>query len=1566
MDLYSAQKALVATLLPSSSSTSFETLSAAFDKPAHIPKSFWLDQRTHLALLGFVSILLLLVQFVALPASIGLYKRIKKSRSSSSYQSLSSSSSDSSDTLTQEEEELETKKALKEAADAFLRGKGWVGKNGGWMILTWSLLRLGGLVTLVVLNAMAALKAEGTKETLVEFGLFGLFSYLSILSVASIFYRPSVNSSVTYALKAHIITLLLGVWCVYAKRDIYPMITFTIRSSDKLDVAMWIRLGVLTFTALFPPLFTPRPYIPLDPTGNSEPTAEQTSSLFAILFFTFLDPLVFHAWSLPSLPFEDLPALGDHDKAVYLRTTMLFQLDPHSKDARAPKNKKRHLGWRILRVWWKEFAIKCVLSVLYVLLEFAAPLGVNRLLTYLEEEGKGAILKPWVYIVAIGVGPLAQGITFNILIYVSTRFMCRAESILTQVLFEHSLRIQLREDPTAKKEGADGEPAKAGGNLVGQISNHMSSDLDSLIGARMIMLSAISAPLGIAVSVFGLYKILGWSAFVGISFLILTSPLPAKLAMVQHGTQKLFTEAADARVTRITEAINSLRITKMFGIEENVKASIQELRAKELKLNRKRKLLSLGMSVANYTLPLLVMVVTFACFAIVQKGNLTASKVFSAISVFAIFSQSLGTIFQISQFIESFVALGRLNKFLQDTELIDRHIPGAAEPAVEDPDFIGFQNATFAWLKNAPEGDETVRNFKLHLDDLKFKKGKVNLIEGPTGSGKTSLFMALLGEMHFEQKPGSSFSLPRSGGVAYADQQSWLQNQTLRDNILFGSPYDEERYTKVVEQCALARDFSLFDAGDLTEVGEKGLTLSGGQKARITLARAVYSPASILLLDDILSALDVQTSRFIIDNCLQGDILKGRTVILITHHIAMAGPAADFLVTLQDGRVKAQGSVNEVLKTDPALFVEEKVDEGKAEIAAEIDALEGPVDAVVEKPVAKDGKLVLAEEKAEGRVSRQAINLLISSLGGWIFWLVVLTSIVLDQFLVLAQTWWLGEWADQYDPRHPEDASNVSVKFYLFYYCTLVLGGTAAMSIGFAVWAGGAVRSGMVIHKKLLTSVFSATLRWLDMTPQGRIVSRFTRDMRSIDGEFTELTSAVLDMGITLVVKLAGITFVVPWFSAAGLVLVLFGSAIAELYIHAQLSCKREMSNAKSPLFSHFGDAIAGLVSVRAYGAEKQVRAEGVKRVDRYMRTIVVFYNLNRWCNVRFDSLAAVFSSALAAYLVYGPGERTASAIGFTLSVSVQFSTLILWFVRVLNMWEVAGNSVERVQDYLVIEREKENAPDGVPPAYWPASGSIKIENLSARYSPDGPLVLDNINLEINSGERIGVVGRTGSGKSTLALALLRLIPTTGDVFIDDKNYNDINLDALRSKITIIPQDPTLFSGSVRLNIDPYSEHDDAVLLAALKSSGLTGLQAASSGDGTTTPGGHAINLDTPITAGGENLSSGQRQLVALARGFVRRSKVFILDEATSSIDFATDALIQTSIRSELEGITLITIAHRLRSILDYDRILVLSAGKVLEFDTPKALLSNPKGELTKLVDASSDADELRSIANGL
>ncbi|KAJ8699794.1 hypothetical protein PTI98_002881 [Pleurotus ostreatus] len=985
-----------------------------------------------------------------------------------------------------------------------------------------------------------------------------------------------------------------------------------------------------------------------------------------------------------------------------------------------------------------------------------------------------------------------------------------------------------------------------------------------------------------------------------------------------------------------------------------------------------------------------------------MKQDLSASIVFSSMTVFDILRGQLHMISNtLTVVIKGKVSLDRVNEFLHkvvrfplalfarltsspfsQTELLDSFADDGelsatvipAPPVVGSQDVI-IREASFTWDAEKPVPGQSRRNFVLKIDgEVLFKRNGINAILGPTGSGKTSLLMALLGEMHFVPSgPNSLCNLPRQGGVSYACQESWVQNETIRENIVFGAAFDEVRYKKVLYQCCLEQDLKLFESGDNTEVGEKGLTLSGGQKvilhssrldfgkaeyrfqARVTLARAIYSDAEIIILDDVLSALDVHTAKWIVDKCLRGDLVQNRTVILATHNVMLTAPVAQYAVTLgADGRVVSRGA--------PSAVIAESQETLAADIVAQEDALlEAEAIAPNEMEVKPDGesqpsaggKLIAEEEIAVGHVEWPILKKYFDSVGGkypLLFYAVLIGGYILNQAIFTFLTWFLGLWAAQYQIN-----PNVSPTYYLTLYGCFVLVALLIYVLSQMVYIRGAIRASKEIHAQLIDAVLGTTLRWLDTTPTSRVITRCTQDMKSIDSFIPQYLDMLLDMATDMVIKLGVIIIFAPLFLGPSIVIAILGGWLGQVYIAAQLHVRRDMSIAKAPVLGHLGAAMAGLISVRAYGAEEAFKNESLTRIDVYTRAAVTCYNLNRWLCVRIELLGNTFTATLAAYLLYGP-QKGASNTGFLLNMAVVFTEIILWWVRIFNEFEVEGNSLERVQQYICIDQERGSTESGKPPAYWPATGDLHVENLRSRYSATGPVVLDGLTFHIKGGERVGVVGRTGSGKSTLALSLLRAIPVDGSMYLDGILTDSINLDALRSTISIIPQVPDLLSGPLRHNLDPFSQYDDAVLNGALRAAGLFSLQSDEDES--------RITLDTMLGSGGNNLSVGQRQIIALARALLRRSKILILDEATSAIDHKTDEIIQSSIRHELgKDVTLITIAHRLQTIMDADKIMVLDAGKLVEFGTPADLLSDAKGKLRALVDESGDREKLMEMA---
>ncbi|PPR03510.1 hypothetical protein CVT24_006998 [Panaeolus cyanescens] len=1393
-----------------------------------------------------------------------------------------------------------------------------------------------------------------------QLGLVVTYGYLTLLTFVAV--GAGRWASIT---RTHSVLILLVAFGVYVQRDIVPWMTYTLQPLDTNEgPLLLVKLILLMIAAIIVPLFVPRLYVPLDPQNPMKVTnPEQTASIFSLALYTFLDPIIVDASKVSHLPFEKLPPLLDREYAAHLKQISFPYLDQFRAKT------KRHLFWGLMIVFSREFAQMAVCLVILSTSRFVSPLALNRILDFMETgDTSGRIMSPWFWVGCLFFGPIIGSVAWQWYTFIGTRAFARTQAILTQLIFEHSLRIRLKAETNTSEKGlpasadsgpdsdVDAESAEVAGsedghsentavskgkakaevgedksstkkdNMVGRINTLVSVDVDTITEAKDFLMLAIQAPLEITLAGIFLYSILGWSAFVGFASIVIMLPVPGYIGSLIRKTQSEKMSKTEARVEAVTETLGVLRMVKLFGWEKKMSDNIREKREEELALVKRRNVYELIISIINNLIPAFTMVVTYATYTLIMKKNLSASIVFTSMAVFDRIREKLqwsSTVF--AQTITGKVSLERVQDFLRNTDLLDEFDDKALEQnraseAQLDQDqrntVIGFKDAVFTW--DVPNGQETPSSkmFRLQINDvLFFKKNCINLVVGPTGAGKSSLLMALLGEMHFNPTSVDSwFNLPRSGGVAYAAQESWVQNETIRDNILFGAPYDEERYNKVIYQCALTRDLELFEAGDLTEVGEKGLTLSGGQKARVTLARALYSSAQIILLDDVLAALDIHTSQWIVKECLQGDLIRGRTVILVTHNVALAAPIASFFVAIDiNGVVKEAGtSFSSVLASVPALG---------QELEAEKDASEDPqkeagtssVDDSQDAERKAAGKLIAAEEIQEGHIPWKTMMMYLRMMGGKrpvlfiVFWIVIMFNApAAESFSV----WFLGYWSSQYEDKSPQD---VNIAFFLSLYVLSLVVMQVFYGISDFYYLLGKIRAGRHINNTLIESVLTSTLRWLDETPASRILARCTQDVGVVDRELSGDFYNTVFLIMIMIVKLIGPVLFTPLFLIPCLLVGILGMYTGNMYLKAQLSVKREMSNARSPVLANFGAAIAGLTSIRAYGAQETFKDQSLARIDHYTRICKTSYNLNRWIAIRLDVMGNGFTACLAAYLL-ARRSLSASNTGFSLVQSLEFCQFIIWIVQSYNELEVNTNSLERIQAYINIEHEPKPTESGKPPAAWPTSGQLHVDKLYAKYSQNGPQVLKDVSFRVESGERVGIVGRTGSGKSSLTLALLRCILVEGNVLYDGLPIDKINLDALRTSITIIPQVPELLRGTLRRNLDPFNQHDDAVLNNALRDSGLFALQSEMD-DG-------RLTLDTEIGSGGGNLSVGQRQIIALARAIVRNSKLLILDEATSAIDHKTDSIIQSTLRTRLPSdVSVLTVAHRLQTIMDSDKI---------------------------------------------
>ncbi|RPB16599.1 hypothetical protein P167DRAFT_500063 [Morchella conica CCBAS932] len=1429
---------------------------------------------------------------------------------------------------------------------------------------TWAWAQLLLLAGLVSVNIIALLTRVFHQQDLIEecaeLGYWLLLLMLHAFRFYPTPYRPSLS-------------LLVTVFCIVPpllliERDLWPKLLFNASPEKSRDARhgweVYARLGLAVSLELSA-LMTPRLWYPVDPYSNDLPSPEQTASLISYMgSYSWIGNLIRIAYKRDIEP-EDLPELPDYDRA-----RLWSKKVENNKKSTTFKTFFACMRWDILNM--------TLCSIFLGLMQFVWPVSMRELLAYVEGS-KEPVITPWVFVFGLFFGPLLTGLVWEAYIFNATRLVIRVKAAFTQSLLEKTLKIRFTQD--SGKDEKDPKDPKAAAvkktppnqSKVGMINNLMSTDLDTLTNAREFFLLVGSVPVEIIFAVVFLYDLLGWASLVGIGMMVATMIVPILIAKSLAKIQRALRESTDARINLMSETLTAVRIIKFFGLEGAFLEKIREKREAELRLSLINTICSLGLRTVSVLLPIINIVVTFGIFTKVMNKPLTASIAFTSISLFDILRGQFGWLaFITQQVVYAFISFDRIDKFLNGEEELENY---KSQESVDPQKPPAYNNATLSWSK--PGSDED-NNFRLSDMNVECVYGGLTVVAGPVGSGKSSFILGLMGEMRLLE---GSIHLPRQSGISYVAQSTWLQNASVKDNILFGSPYDERRYQTTIEACGLSTDLKNLEAGDETEIGERGTTLSGGQKARVSLARAVYSPAQTVFLDDVLSALDAETCKLVVEKCIKGDILAGRTVILVTHHVSLVASAAQKIIVLSDGKIVSDSHNLTKSTLDLLSGAGEDVDaEITAPQEADPDIIDTPKPADAKVPGGKEAtKLVKEEGRAKGRVPKIMIWKYIKNFGGPFVIICIICLSLTNQFLGLANSYFVGLWSDQYT-QHPDD---VDVNLWLGLYAGVLMGTVLFETFTYIVWFAFRWIASRRIHEKVVKSVLYSPIRFFDTTPLGRIINRMSNDVKSVDSSLGAYLQQVFHQALECAFRLVVMSGLIPAFFIPTIAVSVVGIICGNLYVRAQLGVKRIVSVRESPLFSHFGDTISGIVTIRGFGVQDRFLAESLKRVDDFSQPCESLYSLNRWIGIRISWCTGAIGLAAGVIALTTKGN-SAGLIGFSLSNVLAYSTSILYCVRYFTMFEVELNGFERLEEYIELEQEPAKTIEGEPPAAWPTEGSCIVKDLCVKYSKDGPDVLNKVSFDVKPRERVGIVGRTGAGKSSLALSLLRFTELSGgSISIGGLDIQKVNLEALRRRVTIIPQDPVLLSGTIRTNLDPFGEIDDSELQAALEGSGLAGdkvdiLESAEgtrapTPDGTTTPDVPArlktkrINLNTPITAGGDNLSQGQRQLLAFARALVRRSKLVLLDEATSSTDQSTDERIQQTLRSSFPDSSLIVIAHRLRTVVNMDRIVVLDnlgkGGEVVEFDTPLNLLNNEGGVLRSLAEKSGEFEELLEIA---
>ncbi|KNG86129.1 ABC transporter [Aspergillus nomiae NRRL 13137] len=1059
---------------------------------------------------------------------------------------------------------------------------------------------------------------------------------------------------------------------------------------------------------------------------------------------------------------------------------------------------------------------------------------------------------------------------------------------------------------------------------MGKIFNLLRGDVYEVAQRFWEVDTLVDKPLGLVIATVLVWKLLGPSCFLGISAILIAQILNAFITRILLRWERVRRLATDTRLQISSQFVEALRHLRWYGWQNHWLSQVMDARQSELNLRIVTSLFNVLIRFVNTFASGLFPVVALYAYTLLAGNPLRIDIIFPALQLFTMLELRLREIpGLITVLINASIAMERIEDFMAEP---DKQKQAAIGTNAEAP--LVLDSCYFAW----PGRTSPV------LSDINLKVSRgLTVICGKVGAGKSALLQALLGELDRL----SGVSETPSEMVGYCSQTPWLQSMSIRDNILFSSAYDERRYKQVLEACALLPDLANFKHGDLSFVGENGIGLSGGQKARVALARAVYSSATILYLDDPLSALDHNTAETIVRRCFSGPLMQDRTVVLVTHRTTLVRHIADQIVHLHDGRatIEDRQSISSTLSIDDT--------EESSSSQSTDDETPGETADLDDKAAVPD-KFIEEEHRAEWGVKAKVYWNYIRA-GKYKWWLVLAVFITMYRLAAVGQSWFLKEWGEAYNHGQPvvsfgfspsykkasigglgeplvlpqalnwksgnpfdkfpapvEDVRPWLVAFFaitVFQSLTILVSQLMMIVIVYC--------AGKTMFQQVMLRVSHATFRFFDVTPIGRLMNRLTSDIGVVDGNISEQFQRIFFQAIVWVSSLLVIASVTPTFLAFSFVLTAAFIFTFLRFLPTSQSLRRLEMVSLSPLISNFGELLHGLTTVRAFHAESRFQDRVIAVVDKFQGMDHFYWSLQSWLMYRFESLSALSTFCLTAIALYT--NVTPGLAAFVLIAANNFVDSTHALCKQYGQLQMDFVSVERVDELLHIEQESPGTIE--PPASWPKFGSdIVFEDVTIRYAPHLDPSLNNISLRIPGGSTTAVIGRTGSGKSTLAVSLLNVIrPDGGRILIDDHDIAQVSTQALRTRVTFVAQDPVLFPGSIRRNLDPTGEYTDVECADVLK-------RICSR---------HGWNLETHVEAGGRNLSQGERQLIGLSRAVLRRSSIVILDEATASIDHESSLEIQQVLREEMKESTVITIAHRLEAIKDADYYVVLDQGRV-------------------------------------
>ncbi|XP_062845964.1 ATP-binding cassette sub-family C member 12 [Trichomycterus rosablanca] len=1247
----------------------------------------------------------------------------------------------------------------------------------------------------------------------------------------------------------------------------------------------------------------------------------------------------------------------------------------------------------VMRFQRTRFMVSVLLSMLFIFAVFIGPsIVMNQILLYAAEPEASTLVHGVGLCAALFVTEFSKAFFASLLWAVNLRTAIRLKGAFSVLAFQKIISLRALSSVT-----------------VGELVNLLTADGYRMFEAVLYGAFMLCIPMLLIICIIYSCYILGYTALIGICTYLIFLPVQFYIGLLIRVFRKLSVSVTDRRVRTMNEVLTCIKLIKMYAWEESFEKTITEIRKNEKQLLEKAGYIQSWNSSLTTIVPSLATILTFIAHS-AFKFPLEPSTAYTIIAVFNSMRMTLGLLpFSVKSMAEAKVALTRLKRLLmienpesylvQNKDLDAALVMNKASFSWSNPNHAtseknesqvtaanGVKGSKEKPVKSAQNGVHTSEP-KPTLRNITFNLPKGNLLGvcGNVGSGKTSLISSILEQMHL-----LSGSVSANGTLAYVSQQAWIFHGTVRDNILMGETFDRKRYDHVVHVCSLKPDLAILPYGDQTEIGERGLNLSGGQKQRVSLARAIYSNRDIYLLDDPLSAVDAHVGKHIFEQCIKKE-LRGKTVILVTHQLQYL-EFCDEILLLENGKIKEAGTHGALMEASgryahlinsfqlkqsdhqaeeapkiPAesnRHIKQELEKSKSNgvVNAAFDMSDEkvkPESASAEPKETKEGKdqLVQKEMSQEGAVNLGTYHQYCVAAGGYF----LLFFILLIFFLLVGCTafcnWWLSHWLDQGSgllnasyPNTGNISDNPDLWFYQMIYGMIIVVMVVLSAVKGFAFTKVTLHASSKLHDTMFKRILASPMSFFDTTPTGRMVNRFSKDQDEIDTALPFNMENFLQFCLIVFFTLLTVCIVFPYLLVVVVVLGFLFAAILYVFQRSIREMKRMENVSRSPCISLTTSVIQGLSTIHAYDKRTQYIEHFKAISDNNSNHFLLFNCGTRWLSFWLDFLSALVALTVALFVALSPNDVINPALkGLALSYTIQLTGILQFVVRLSTEVDAKFTSVERLQEYITgcVSEAPRKVKDVNVPTGWPQEGAITFKDYSMRYRENTPIVLDRLSLTIQPREKLGIVGRTGSGKSSLGVALFRLVePAGGTILIDSLDTSTLGLQDLRSQLSIIPQDPVLFIGTVRYNLDPFNNYSDEEIWMALEKTYMK--DAISS---------LPQKLDSEVVENGENFSVGERQLICMARALLRNSKIILLDEATASIDSETDSLIQHTIRDAFQHCTMLTIAHRINTVLECDRILVMDKGRAVEFDRPQDLVQRPDSLFASLLTAANNVN---------